>query len=191
MWQNLNSSFTGFSTVEDLASRLPRQLCCWDHHLMIIMQGVPRKVQTECFCSHIAQAQSPVAGMPFVWKLCFGFGCFLLRQSRIKHSQVISMGKFRPSALKFGKGSYFILEHSVEGEKIIIFTIQSWRSWWSWEPWWWCWKCCDATSWSTLPHCDGILGSEAIWSTKAFHTFLPTVGLLLFLTFIRLANNWK
>ena len=88
---------------------------------MIIMQGVPKKVQTECFCNHIAQAQSPVAGMPFVWKLCFGFGCFLLRQSRIKHSQVISMEKFRPTVLSFGKGiffsgSYFILGHPVEGE---------------------------------------------------------------------------
>ena len=40
---------------------------------------------------------------------------------RIKHSQVISMEKFRPTVLSFGKGiffsgSYFILGHLVEGE---------------------------------------------------------------------------
>ena len=44
---------------------------------------------------------------------------FLLRLSRIKHSQVISMGKFGPTALSFGKDffsvSYFILGHAVLG----------------------------------------------------------------------------
>ena len=36
-------------------------------------------------------------------------GRFLLRLSRIKHSQVISIGKFGPTALNFGKDFFLLL----------------------------------------------------------------------------------
>ena len=49
--------------------------------------------------SHGAQTQSLVASTPCVWKLFFG--CFLLRLSRIKHSQGISRGNLAPRAIGF------------------------------------------------------------------------------------------
>lgn len=44
--------------------------------------------------------QSPKDGTPWAWKMLFGR--FLLRLSKIKRSQVMSMGKFDPTALNFG-----------------------------------------------------------------------------------------
>ena len=49
--------------------------------------------------SHGAQAQSPAVGTTWAWKVFFGR--FLLRLSRIKGPQVISMVKFSPIALNF------------------------------------------------------------------------------------------
>ena len=41
------------------------------------------KELTECCCNHGAKAQSPVAGIPCVWKLFF-FGCYYQEQSSSK-----------------------------------------------------------------------------------------------------------
>ena len=74
---------------------------------------VPKKLQTECCWSRGAHAQSPVAGTHGVWKF---FGRFLLRQSRIKCSQVVLMVRFGPKALNLVRifsVSYFILGHPV------------------------------------------------------------------------------
>ena len=68
------------------------------------------KELTECCCNHGAKAQSPVAGIPCVWKLFF----FLPLLPRTKQFQVILMGEFGPAALKFGQDffCYFILGHT-------------------------------------------------------------------------------
>ena len=49
----------------------------------------------ECCCSHSAQAQSPLVGTTWAWKVFF---CrFLLRLCRIKRPQVMSRVKFGPT----------------------------------------------------------------------------------------------
>ena len=60
--------------------------------------GCPKKnALSECCWSYSALAESPFAGTPCVLRLIF-----LLRLSRIKRPQVISMVKFSPIALNFG-----------------------------------------------------------------------------------------
>ena len=61
------------------------------------LQGVPKNVLIECCGSHGAQAQSPVVGTTWAWKVFFG-----QRLSRIKCSQVMPMVKSNPTALNFG-----------------------------------------------------------------------------------------
>ena len=54
----------------------------------------------KCCWSHGAQAQSPVVGTTWGWKVFFDR--FLLRLSWIKRSKVRSMVKLSPTALIFG-----------------------------------------------------------------------------------------
>ena len=60
----------------------------------------PKKLLTECCWSHGEQTQSPVAGTSCVWRLFFGR--YLLRLTRIKHSQAISLGQFGPTLVNLG-----------------------------------------------------------------------------------------
>ena len=59
-----------------------------------------KNASSECCWGHSALAPSPFIGTPCVWRLIFGR--FLLRLSRIKRPQVMSMVKFSPIALNFG-----------------------------------------------------------------------------------------
>ena len=63
------------------------------------VQGAPKNALSECCWSHSALAQTQVNGTPCVWKLIFG--CFVLRLSLIKPSQVMFMVKFSATALNF------------------------------------------------------------------------------------------
>ena len=69
----------------------------------IDLQGVAKNVPIECCWNQGANAQSPVVGTTWAWKVFFGR--FLLRLSRIKRLQVMSMVKFSPTALNFGYDS--------------------------------------------------------------------------------------
>ena len=73
-----------------------------------IQGGVPKNAFSECCWSHSALAESEVASTPCVWKLIFG--CFLLRLSLIKPSQVMFMVKVSPTALNFGY-DFILLVH--------------------------------------------------------------------------------
>ena len=61
---------------------------------------------SECYWTHSALAQSPVADTPCVWQSIFG--SFLLRLSRIKPSQVVYMVKFGSTVLNFAYDFFFI-----------------------------------------------------------------------------------
>ena len=67
---------------------------------LVRRQGVPKKGTNRMHWSHGAQSQSPVIGKTWAWKVFFGR--FLLRLSRIKRPQVMSMVKFGPTTLNFG-----------------------------------------------------------------------------------------
>ena len=70
------------------------------------IQGAPKKLLTESYWSHVAQAQSPVAGNRCVWK-----NVFWSYLSKTKHDQVMSMGKLGPMALNFAWDFFMLVPY--------------------------------------------------------------------------------
>ena len=86
-----------------------------------------KKWLIEWCWSHGAQAQSPVAGNPWAWKMFFG-RLIILRLCRIKCSPVMCLVKFSPTALNFGYDffssiSHFFLGHPVSSSYFYIYNV--------------------------------------------------------------------
>ena len=79
-----------------------------------VLEGVPKKDYQK----NDHTGRSPVAGTPRVWKLFLVVSFTMTKQ--VRHSQVILMGKFGPTALNFGQHFFLLvtlLGHPVHMEQ--------------------------------------------------------------------------